>query len=144
MSLALLIYLLDSLERFHDMMHDISSIVILWVIFLCGYWIYNGVEATDIYSREEVKNKHKAQSEWCKKNLSNSLLVLLIMIFIVFLVPSKKTGYMMAGAYIVQSLSDSDLAHRIYDESGNISGKVIKIVNKELDKYLEEPKEEKK
>jgi hypothetical protein len=144
MSLALLIYLLDSLERFHNMMHNISSIVILWVIFLCGYWIYNGVETADPYNKEEVKNKHKAQSEWCKKNLSNSLLVLLIMIFIVFLVPSKKTGYMMAGAYIVQSLSDTDLAHKIYDESGNISGKVIQIVNKELDKYLEEPKEEKK
>jgi hypothetical protein len=144
MSLALLIYLLDSLERFHDMMHDISSIVILWIIFLCGYWIYNAVEATDSYNKEEVINRHKAKIEWCKKKIFGSLLILLAMIFMVFLVPSKKTGYMMAGAYIVQSLSDTELAHRIYDESGNISGKVIQIVNKELDKYLEEPKEEKK
>ena len=53
------------------------------------------------------------------------------------LIPSQKTAYMMVGAYAAQKVAENP-------KTVELSGKVIKIIEANLDKYVDEAFEESK
>lgn len=74
----------------------------------------------DIYEKEESYPYRKA--------LGKFMIVYIITgFFLVALIPTQKTMYLMAGAYGSQAIIQSETA-----------GKVVKIVNSKLDEYIAE------
>lgn len=141
MSLLLLIYVLNLLDEFDKALTLISMITIIVTFLMSIIWFYNSEEASKHYNHEDTRKRHKQLSEWSAKYTKIGLLLIGIFSLMDFVVPSKKTGYLMVGAYMAQELANSEVAQKVWSESSNISGKIVKIINKELDGYLEENKD---
>lgn len=54
------------------------------------------------------------------------------------LIPSEKASYLMVGGYVSQKVAQSDTMDNVLGESGNISNKVLTIINQKLDGYIDD------
>ena len=125
MSLILLIYLLESLDSINGIF------MILGVFIFVALILALLIRANTSDNQTEVVWK-----------LNSYIKKLMVWFFIVLLVnapiPTKKTAYMMAGVYLTEELAETDLAQKVYGNSGEIADKLVKLVNKQLDNYLSE------
>lgn len=94
---------------------------------------------TLIYLSEQMPNRHDstAEREWkalkyagAKRLLKKLWITVTISALVLVVVPSKKTAYVMIGAYAAQQLAQND-------DVKTIGGKVYSIITNELDFYLE-------
>lgn len=98
-----------------------------------------GLIITLIYLSEQMPSRHDSttEREWkaikyagAKKLLKKLWIAVTITFVLLIIVPSKKTAYIMVGAYAAQQLAQND-------DVKTIGGKVYSIITNELDFYLE-------
>ena len=101
---------------------------------------------TLIYLSEQMPSRHDntAEREWkaikyagAKKLVKKLWIAVTITCVLLVVVPSKKTAYVMVGAYAAQQLAQND-------DVKTIGGKVYSIITNELDFYLEKSLPKKK
>lgn len=135
MDLALLVYLISLLPNVGGAL--MAAVIISGTLVVgFGAAIANHTFDTTEYSwnlnrdgtlKEEVvkaRAKMKTLFKWMMS-------VFLICGFFAMLLPSERTAYMMVGAYSAQKVAENPKVQEM-------SGKVLKIVESKLDKYVEE------
>ena len=99
-----------------------------------------------IYLSEQMPSRHDntAEREWkvikyagAKKLVKKLWIAVTITCVLLIIVPSKKTAYVMVGAYAAQQLAQNE-------DVKTIGGKVYSIITSELDFYLEKSLPKKK
>ena len=69
--------------------------------------------------------------EGCKKNVPKYGIAAAIVFLIAALIPSEKTMYVMAGAYVTQQIAENPNVQRI-------GGKIVTVIDKKLDEIIDE------
>jgi ABC-type Fe3+-siderophore transport system permease subunit len=134
MDLVWLVYLISLLDNIVPLAGVILSIT--------GTALIIGL----IYLSEHTPSRYdnNAEREWkaikhagAKKLVKKLWITVIISAVVLVIVPSKKTAYIMIGAYAAQQLAQND-------DVKTIGGKVYSIITNELDFYLEKSLPKKK
>lgn len=96
---------------------------ILAMIFMLGIFAFI-VFCIFIFNQTDY---HKKEFSSFKAVVRNSLVALLVTVFTAALIPSEKTMYLMLAGYGAQQSIQSETA-----------AKVLKVIDKKLDEYLQE------
>ena len=131
MGLLFLIYIINILNPIHNWLTTIS--VISFVAAIVIYFFIALSFAED--GNEELR----------KKTVPYANFVIKILIFssvLGIVVPNEKTAYMMTAGYIAQHIAQSDAMDKAINESTVITNKIVTIVNKKLDSYIDESTKE--
>ena len=108
MEFALLIYLTEMLGKLENAL-AITAVLSAFAVLFLGAW---------------------DEENWSKPYLKWSVLALAVSISFIVVLPSKKTAYMMVGAYAAQKVVQSPDVVGIYS-------RVIRLVETKLDEALE-------
>lgn len=133
MELALLVYAIEVFSKLPNLF-VISIIISLIVSFIltmiiCAEWC-----DLDYDSPEKRKvNEEKRKNAWKWVKIFMSIAVFLALL--VTLIPSKKTMYVMVGAYAAQKVSEDPDVKRL-------SGKALQIIEGKMDEYITEAEKE--
>lgn len=119
MEFALIVYLISTLS-------SVKSFLVLGCFFSVVATVVILIFSTEDSVKVEAYYKY-AKIAFCISILSALLAVL---------TPSEKTAYVMLGAYTAQKVTEQP-------ETKLVADKVLKIVNKKLDSYIEELQEKK-
>ena len=117
MSLVIIVYLIDTVL---GVFTGMKVVIVTSSVFILAIVIVMAIEYSD-----ELKSAYKKYVG--AKRLSISL----ILMFLVFLVPSQSTAYKMLAAYSGERLIKTDQAQEIGSKS-------YKVLNKIMDDYLSE------
>lgn len=137
MELAFLVY---SISLLNSMTCVFIALAIASGILAFAYGlvtsVYHSKYTSRYYDKDQIeffKAKGAKTWKWTKIWLSMGAA------FVVFanFIPSQKTAYMMVGAYAAQKVAENP-------KTIELSGKVIKIIEANLDKYVDEAFEEAK
>ena len=135
MDLAISVYLISLLPNLHGLQ---LAITILGGTICLGLTaaIANHTFDTNEYSwnlnKDGTLKESVAQSRAKMKTIAKRVFaVLCITSLLLLFIPSEKTAYMMVGAYSAQRVAENPKVQEM-------SGKVLKIVESKLDKYVEE------
>lgn len=153
MNLLLLTYIIEILDPFKQVLNVTAMLSFICMFFFAG-WFF--VEKGSYYSSDLDKDGKPKPEILAKENsITNigklSLKVGITSLVLTLLIPSEKTAYMMIGAYVTETVVTSpvtakivdktiDKVGKISDNTDEISGKVLTILNQKLDKYIKEGK----
>ena len=131
MELLFLIYIINTLDPIHHFLTVVGGISI--------------AVAVVIYSVIALSFAEDDNEEFRKKAVPYANSVVKILIFSSILdvvIPNEKTAYMMTAGYIAQHIAQSDAMDKAINESTVITNKIVTIVNKKLDSYIDESTKE--
>jgi beta-lactamase regulating signal transducer with metallopeptidase domain len=114
--LVLSVYLLGQI---HKVSFALLSILLVFVL------------ATIVSLINCVDSNHLPNREFWAVKASKFTKITYIILLLWVLLPSEKTSYTMAGAYVAQKVVEDP-------RSAEIGNKVVKIINQRLDSYIEE------
>jgi NADH:ubiquinone oxidoreductase subunit 6 (subunit J) len=120
MDLALLVYAINTLPGISIVLGILASLSA--VIILCLFMYM--VDQTD-------RNQDKENIAWAWKRIKIWSGIGLAMVFLVVLLPSQKTAYVMVGAYVAQKIAQDPKVEQM-------GSKVLVIINQKLDQYVDE------
>lgn len=123
MELALLVYGISVLSGI--------TVILAITIFLCGLAIVSTLIG---FENNRWKYKDDDSEYWnkTKTDVWKYVRVIAVLSVLCALIPSKQTSYIMVGAYAAQKVVEAP-------ETKVLSGKVIKVIEKQLDEYIQEP-----
>lgn len=121
-----------------------SIFYLFWEFAIRGNY-YSSDMDRDGNLKPSIVAKEKKKERWGK----NSIIVTIVSLVFVTFLPTEKTAYMMIGAYAAEEIVNSDVTAKIVgktvdkvgkiaDNTDEVSGKVLTIINQKLDKYIEE------
>ena len=118
MEFALIIWLISSLSNI--------AYFLGWFAFLC---LIGAVMSTIVYGESRDEKLEKSSAFWAK----TLLVICIVSAFTATILPSTKTGWMMAGAYTAQTALQSESAKKV--------GAIVEIKLQEaLDEVTEQAK----
>ena len=151
MNLLLLTYIVELLDPFKHIL-NITAMLCFICMFFVAFWFF--VEKGSYYSSELDNNDKPKQEVLDKENIITNIGVIsfkvcMTCLILTTLIPSEKTAYMMVGAYVTETVITSpvtakivdktiDKVGKVADNTDEISGKVLTILNQKLDKYIKE------
>lgn len=129
MSLAFIIYLIDALSSIRVLSWVALASAIIFTIF-AFFAAVNEAEDDNNYSDNPKYQKYR-------KYVTRGFWYIASVALFIAVVPDKKTSYTIFAAHVAQKMYESP-------ESAKLQGKVLTILNKKLDEYIDElPKESK-
>lgn len=129
MELVWLVYFISMLD---SVVPVLGMLLIGCVIFVAIGSAYKSVELDDReYYSEQRREVLKVKRDAMTKNIKLAVNILIVTTLLIVILPSKKTAYIMIGAYVAQRIAESG-------EVKAVSSKVYQLINKQLDQYLEE------
>ncbi len=134
MELVWLVYGISLLENMVPLLGTICTVSGFGLIISIIYSIEMNPQRYDSKIELEWKVIKKARA---KKIITRMTWALVISSVLLVVIPSKKTIYVMLGAYAAQKLSENE-------DVKTIGGKVYTIINSELDEYLDKELKKKK
>lgn len=134
MELVWLVYGISLLENMIPLLGFICTISGFGLIFSIIYSIEMNPQRYDSKIELEWKVIKKARA---KKIITRMIWALVISSVLLVVIPSKKTIYVMLGAYATQKLPENE-------DVKTIGGKVYTIINSELDEYFDKALKKKK
>lgn len=134
MELVWLVYGISLLENMVPLLGTICTVSGFGLIISIIYSIEMNPQRYDSKIELEWKVIKKARA---KKIITRMTWALVISSVLLVVIPSKKTIYVMLGAYAAQKLSENE-------DVKTIGGKVYTIINSELDEYLDKALKKKK
>ncbi len=134
MELVWLVYGISLLENMVPLLGVICTVSGFGLIISIIYSIEMNPQRYDSKIELEWKVIKKARA---KKIITRMTWALVISSVLLVVIPSKKTIYVMLGAYAAQKLSENE-------DVKTIGGKVYTIINSELDEYLDKELKKKK
>ncbi len=127
MELVWLVYGISLLENMIPLLGMICTVSVVGLITSIIYSIEMNPQRYDSKIELEWKVIKKARA---KKIITRMTWALVISSVLLVVIPSKKTIYVMLGAYAAQKLSENE-------DVKTIGGKVYTIINSELDEYFD-------
>jgi UPF0716 family protein affecting phage T7 exclusion len=129
MDLALLVYAISLLT-------PIGTVALLTVIIasiaIGIMLIYRGAECSqETWYNKEKNQQQTEKAKWAMSRVGDAFKVLIPAVFILIILPSQKTAYMMVGAYAAQKVVEN----KSVQDTG---GKVLTLINQKLDHYIDE------
>jgi hypothetical protein len=134
MELVWLVYGISLLENMIPLLGMICTVSVVGLITSIIYSIEMNPQRYDSKIELEWKVIKKARA---KKIITRMTWALVISSVLLVVIPSKKTIYVMLGAYAAQKLSENE-------DVKTIGGKVYTIINSELDEYFDKALKKKK
>ena len=134
MDLVWLVYGISLLENMIPLLGTICLVSGFGLIISIIYSMEMNPQHCDSKIELEGKVIKKARA---KKIITRMTWALVISSVLLVVIPSKKTIYVMLGAYAAQKLSENE-------DVKTIGGKVYTIINSELDEYLDKELKKKK
>lgn len=136
MELALLVYGISLLESLGGVIFGtlfISGIVAAGTGMFIASWFFDGDEYSWNIDKSTGKLKERvAQSRaWGVRAFKWACSIFVVMAIVLAILPSKKTAWVMVGAYATQKVAEDP-------RTQEVGGKVLKIINQKLDEYIEE------
>lgn len=136
MELALLVYGISLLESFGGMLLGIviiSLVIAAATAMFTASWFFDGDEYSWNVDKStgQLKDRIVKSRAWGTKTLKWSLITFITFSIILAVLPSKKTAWVMVGAYAAQKVAEDP-------RTQEVGGKVLKIINQKLDQYVEE------
>ena len=131
MSLALLVYLIYSISGLK------LVISIITVLSFCVLFVSSGIRlAREDYSwyfdrAGKLKEDVKQFRSMIDKLIKYSFISLLVSAFLVAIIPSERTAWLMVGAYAGQKIAENEKVQEL-------SGKVITIIESKINEYATE------
>ncbi len=134
MELVWLVYGISLLENMIPLLGMICTVSVVGLITSIIYSIEMNPQRYDSKIELEWKVIKKARA---KKIITRMTWARVISSVLLVVIPSKKTIYVMLGAYAAQKLSENE-------DVKTIGGKVYTIINSELDEYFDKALKKKK
>ena len=131
MELLFLIYIINTLDPIHNLLHVVGGISIAVAVVI--YFVI-ALSFTENDTEEFRKNAVPYANSAVKVLIFSSILNVVI--------PNEKTAYMMTAGYVAQHIAQSDTMGKVVNESTIITSKIVTIVNKKLDSYIDESTKE--
>lgn len=139
MDLALLVY---GISVVSGLPWFLSMIGLMAIGTVFGYGLYTAFQL-DTITHYGIDKREKRKEELKGKVHKRAFLKVLKVCVVVFLciallrviIPSEKTMYLMVGAYTAQKVAENPDVQRI-------SGKVITVIEKKLDEYVDDATKE--
>jgi len=129
MELVWLVYFISMLE---GLSFAIGCVLFASICYIPIAMLYRNIECVEQdYHSETRRERVKQQRVQITKNIKTAFTVLTIVTILAILLPSKKTAYIMVGAYVAQRIAESG-------EVKEVGAKVYQLINKQLDQYLVE------
>ena len=108
----------------------LKTFILLAVVGICIFCLAHTLSAhlnSDTYTRDYNPEKYGEAKEVLKFKWVKRYVISVVLLSVTYsLIPAQKTMYLMLAGYVGQGVVQSEA-----------SGKVVKILNKKLDKYLE-------
>ena len=134
MDLALLVYgisLLVGLKSFLIFLAVIAGVIAIVCSVYTATWFFEASEYPWNMKNGEVKPRIVVVRDTMKKGMKYFSIIFFILLPLPNLIPSEKTAYTMVGAYAAQQIATDQ-------RTAEISGKVLTLINQQLDSYIEE------
>jgi ABC-type uncharacterized transport system YnjBCD permease subunit len=134
MDLALLVYgisLLVGLKTFLIFLAVIAGMIAVGCSMYTAVWFFEASEYPWNMINGEVKPRIIVVRDTMKKGMKYFTILFFILLPLPNLIPSEKTAYTMVGAYAAQQIATDQ-------RTAEISGKVLTLINQQLDSYIEE------
>jgi hypothetical protein len=134
MDLALLVYgisLLSGLKSFLIFLAVIAGMIAFGCSVYTAVWFFEASEYPWNMKNGEVIPRIIAVRDTMKKGMKYFTILFFILLPLPNLIPSEKTAYTMVGAYAAQQIATDQ-------RTAEVSGKVLTIINQQLDSYIEE------
>jgi hypothetical protein len=129
MDLALLVYAISLLAPIGTVTM-ITAIIAAFAI--AGLMLYRAAECSQESWYNKERNKEQTEkAAWAMSRVGDAFKVLIPAIFILIILPTQKTAYMMVGAYAAQKVVEN----KSVQDTG---GKVLTLINQKLDAYIDE------
>lgn len=129
MDLALLVYAISLLSPIGTVMTITAIIAALAIL---GLMMYRGAECSQETWYDKDRNKLQTEkAAWAMSRVGDAFKVLIPAVFILIVLPTQKTAYMMVGAYAAQKVVENKSVQET-------SGKVLTLINQKLDHYIDE------
>ena len=129
MELVWLVYFISMLDSVAPVL---VMLLIGCVIYVAIGSAYKSIDLSDRdYHSEQRRAIIKQQRDAMTKNIKLAANILIVSTLLMVILPSKKTAYIMVGAYVAQRIAESG-------EVKAVSSKVYQLINKQLDQYLVE------
>ena len=131
MELLFLIYIINTLNPLHHFLAVVGGISIAVAAVIYFVIAFSFIEDdTEDFRKKAVP-------------YANSVVKVLIFSSILdVVIPNEKTAYMMTAGYVAQHIAQSDTMGKVVSESTIITSKIVTIVNKKLDYYIDESTKE--
>lgn len=129
MELAWLVYFISMLEGLRFVIVGMIVISLFYIPMASLYMIIDCTE--EDYHSETQRKRIKQLRLQIAKSIKTVFIIFTIATILSILLPSKKTAYIMVGAYAAQRIAESG-------EVKEVGTKVYKLINKQLDEYLVE------
>ena len=129
MELVWLVYFISMLDSVAPLLGVLLTGCVLYILIGSAY---KSIDLSDRdYHSEQKRAIIKQQREAMTKNIKLAVNILIVTTLLIVILPSKKTAYIMVGAYVAQRIAESG-------EVKTVSTKVYQLINKQLDQYLVE------
>jgi hypothetical protein len=129
MELVWLVYFISMLD---SIIPVIGLTIACCILYIIGLTIYKDVECSDSdYYTGQALERRKVKRDAADKALKKTFTILVVAVIMTVVIPSKKTAYIMVGAYVAQRIAESG-------EIKDVGTKVYQLINKQLDSYLAE------
>jgi hypothetical protein len=129
MDLALLVYAISLLA-------PIGTVTMITAIIaalsIAGLMLYRAADCSQEQYYDKARNeKQTEKASWAMSRVGDAFKVLIPAVFILIILPTQKTAYMMVGAYAAQKVVEN----KSVQDTG---GKVLTLINQKLDQYIDE------
>lgn len=134
MDLALLVYgisLLSGLKSFLIFLAMITGMIAIGCFIYTAVWFFEASDYPWDMENGKVKPRIIEVRNTMKKGMKYFAILFFILLPLPNLIPSEKTAYTMVGAYAAQQIATDQ-------RTAEISGKVLTLINQQLDSYIEE------
>jgi hypothetical protein len=129
MDLVLLVYGISLLTPIGSVAMMVALISVFAIV---GLMIYRASECSqESYYNSERNEQRAKDAEWAMGRVGVALKVLIPTVFLLIVLPTQKTAYMMVGAYAAQKVAENGKVQ----ETGS---KVLQLINQKLDDYIDE------
>ena len=105
MDLALLVYGISLLDRFHGMLLGgfVICVILTIIIYACRFAEYSD----ESYHDDRRLQRNKAGREYVAKHGPWAIIGAVVLLSIAIIIPSERTAYMMVGAYSAQKVYEN-------------------------------------
>lgn len=121
-----IVYLMNQVDTWIEVMGHVTFFFCLTLVLCIALMVVNHADGKDYKESQLFKNRNKA------------IVVCVLLATIQACTPNKETVMQMGVAYGASEVIKSDAAAKLAQEISQISGKTAKVVEKKLDKMLEE------
>ena len=129
MDLALLVYAISLLSPIGTVTMMTAVIAALAIV---GLMMYRAADCSQESFYNKERNKEQTEkAAWAMSRVGDAFKVLIPAVFILIILPTQKTAYMMVGAYAAQKVVEN----KSVQDTG---GKVLTLINQKLDHYIDE------